>query len=168
MLHLGKGPFVDLFEPLVNRAFRSMQSTSASSILMMSLDVARRNLAVHGKERISRSIEAANKLRQGVRDAGRFEELSDRFLASPGIVAVDPLRVVIDTRRGGISGHEARKILFDEHRIHVEMATDSAIVAVIGADRRPTWTGCSRRSIRCPMPARPVSRPSRFLCQARR
>jgi len=137
MLHLGKGPFVDLFEPLVNRAFRSMQSTSASSILMMSLDVARRNLAVHGKERISRSIEAANKLRQGVRDAGRFEELSDRFLASPGIVAVDPLRVVIDTRRGGISGHEARKILFDEHRIHVEMATDSAIVAVIGAGSAP-------------------------------
>ena len=30
MLHLGKGPFVDLFEPLVNRAFRSMQSTSAA------------------------------------------------------------------------------------------------------------------------------------------
>ena len=77
MLHLGKGPFVDLFEPLVNRAFRSMQSTSASSILMMSLDVARKNLTVHGKERISLSIEAANKLRQGVRDAGRFEELSD-------------------------------------------------------------------------------------------
>ena len=77
-----------------------MQSTSANSILMMSLDVARRNLAVHGKERIGLSIEAANKLRQGVRDAGRFEELSDRFLASPGIVAVDPLRVVIDTRRG--------------------------------------------------------------------
>ena len=56
MLHLGKGPFVDLFEPLVNRAFRSMQSTSASSILMMSLDMARKNLAVHGKERITLSI----------------------------------------------------------------------------------------------------------------
>jgi arginine decarboxylase len=137
MLHLGNGPFVDLFEPLVNRAFRSMQSTRASSILMMSLDVARRNLAVHGKERVSQSIEAANRLRQGVQEAGRFEELSDRFLRSPGIVAVDPLRVVIDTRRGGISGHEARKILFHEHRIHVEMATDSAIVAVVGAGSAP-------------------------------
>src|SRR4029078_4005417 len=93
--------------------------------------------ARHGRERTGLSSEAANKLRQGVRDEGRFEELSDRFLASPGIVAVDPLRVVIDTRRGGISGHEARKILFDEHRIHVEMATDSAIVAVIGAGSAP-------------------------------
>jgi len=50
---------------------------------------------------------------------------------------VDPLRVVIDTRSGAISGHEARQILFDEHQIHTEMATDSVIVAVIGAGAVP-------------------------------
>ena len=52
-------------------------------------------------------------------------------------MAVDPLRVVIDARSGGISGHEARRLLFDEHAIHTEMATDSAIVAVIGAGAVP-------------------------------
>jgi arginine decarboxylase len=137
LLHLGRGPFAERLEPLVNRAFRSMQSTSASSLLMMSLDIARSTLAVHGRDRIERSLEAAARLREGVRSSGRFQELSSRFLGSPGVIAVDPLRVVIDTRRGGISGHEARRTLFYEHEVHVEMATDSAVVAAIGAGAAP-------------------------------
>lgn len=137
MLHLGRGPSAARLEPVVNHAFRSMQSTSASSLLMMSLDLARHALAVHGQQRIQRSLDAAAALRSGVRDGGRFAELSDRFLAFPGVADLDPLRIVIDTRVGGISGHEARSVLFREHRVHTEMSTDSAVVAVIGAGAAP-------------------------------
>ena len=137
LLHLGRGKFSERLEPLVNRAFRSLQSTSASSLLTLSLDIARSSLAVHGRQRIDRSLQAAATLREGVRAQGRFDELSDRFLSAPGVVAVDPLRVVVDTRRGGISGHEARRRLFQDHHVHTEMATDSAIVAVIGAGATP-------------------------------
>ena len=72
-----------------------------------------------------------------MRAGGRFRELSEHFLASPGVVAVDPLRVVIDTHSGGISGHEARRWLFERDHVHTEMATDSVIVAVIGAGAVP-------------------------------
>jgi lysine decarboxylase len=137
LLHLGHGPFAERLEPLVNRAFRSLQSTSASSLLMLSLDIARSSLAVHGGTRIDRSLAAAARLRDGVRASGRFGELSARFLAAPGVVAVDPLRIVLDTRAGGLSGHEARQILFDDHQVHTEMATDSVVVAVIGAGAAP-------------------------------
>jgi arginine decarboxylase len=137
MLHLGHGPFADELEPLVNRAFRSMQSTSASSLLMMSLDVARHALAVHGRERIQRSLDAATELRAGIAAEARFVDLSARFLKRPAVVDIDPLRIAIDTRAGGIGGHAARELLFHEHRIHTEMATDSAVVAVIGAGAAP-------------------------------
>ncbi|MFL6287836.1 MAG: amino acid decarboxylase, partial [Actinomycetes bacterium] len=50
---------------------------------------------------------------------------------------LDPLRIVINTRVGGISGHEARHLLFTEHRIHFEMSTDSVLVAVVGAGAIP-------------------------------
>ena len=90
MLHLGGGPFANRLEPLVNRAFRSMQSTSASSLLMMSLDVARHALAVHGHERIRRSLDAAAELRAGIKAEGRFVDLSERFLRSPAVVDIDP------------------------------------------------------------------------------
>jgi arginine decarboxylase len=137
LLHLADGPHAAELEPLIGRTVRSMQSTSASSLLMMSVDLVRSGLAVHGKQRIQPSLDAATRLRTGIVDGGRFGELSTRIHSSPDVAAVDPLRVVIDTRRGGISGHEARAILFHDHRVHVEMATDAAIVAVIGAGATP-------------------------------
>jgi arginine decarboxylase len=137
MLHLGDGPHADTLEPLVNRAFRSMQSTSASSLLMMSLDIARHALAVHGRDRIQRSLDAAAALRAGIAAEGRFIDLSDRFLRSPAVIDIDPLRIAIDTRTGGIGGHAARQLLFHDHHIHTEMATESAVVAVIGAGSAP-------------------------------
>lgn len=132
MLHLGHGPYADRLEPLLDRAFRSMQSTSASALLMASLDLARRDLVL-GTDRIAASVACADEIRAAVDAGGRFRDVSARILAAPDVVGIDPLRVVIDTRSGGISGHEARHVLFAEHDVHVEMSTDSVIVALIGA-----------------------------------
>ena len=137
MLHLGDGDFADRLEPLIDRAFRSMQSTSASALLMASLDHARKQLAVNGVETIGTSLEAVDKIRGRIEAEGRFALADSRMLAFEDVTALDPLRVVIDTRAGGISGHEARHLLFGEHRIHVEMSTDSVLVAVVGAGATP-------------------------------
>ena len=63
---------------------------------------------------------------------------SDDFGKFPDVVAVDPLRVAIDTSAGGISGLRASKVLINEHKIHVEVATGAAIVMVIGAGSAPS------------------------------
>ncbi|MFD9162258.1 aminotransferase class I/II-fold pyridoxal phosphate-dependent enzyme, partial [Streptomyces sp. NPDC059558] len=136
MLHLAEGPFADRLEPLVDRAFRLVQSTSASALLTASLDLARRTL-VTGTAATGHSVEAADRVRGAVRALGRFKVVSDGFGAFPDIVRADPLRIAIDTRAGGIPGHEARRRLFLDHRIMVEVATDAAIVAVIGAGSVP-------------------------------
>ena len=137
MLHLGHGDFADRLEPLLDRAFRSMQSTSASALLMASLDHARRQLAVNGATTIGASLDAVAKIRGRIEAEGRFTTVDARMLAFDDVIAIDPLRVVIDTRIGGISGHEARHLLFEDHRIHLEMSTDSVLVAVIGAGAVP-------------------------------
>lgn len=137
MLHLGHGVFADRLEPLLDRAFRSMQSTSASALLMASLDHARHQLAVNGHTAIGASLDAVDKLRGRVVAEGRFGILDSRMLSFEDVVEVDPLRVVIDTHVGDISGHEARHLLFEEHRIHCEMSTDSVVVAVVGAGAIP-------------------------------
>ncbi|WJY42465.1 PLP-dependent transferase [Streptomyces sp. P9-2B-2] len=136
MLHLGEGPFSDTLEPLIQRVFHLTQSTSASALLLASLDVARQTL-VTGRDRIGASLDAADKTRARVRSAGRFGIVSDAFDRFGDIVTADPLRVSIDTRADGISGHEARRRLMRDHRIMVEVATDSAIVAVVGAGTAP-------------------------------
>jgi lysine decarboxylase len=132
MLHLGHGRFADVLEPLIDRAFRLFQSTSGSALLLASLDAARHDL-VHGTDAIGDSIRSAEIIRQALREAGRFRVVSDTFSEFGDIAAADPLRVSIDTQVGGISGHEARRRLMTEHGVFVEVATASAIVAVIGA-----------------------------------
>jgi arginine decarboxylase len=132
MLHLGRGPYADVLEPAIDRAFRSMQSTSESAVLLLSLDVARRRLAVDGREVIGATIAATERVREAIRAEGRFALAEDRFLRSRDVVAIDPLRVVVDTRAGGISGYRARQLLAERERIHVELSTDAVVVAIIG------------------------------------
>jgi lysine decarboxylase len=137
MLHLGHGDFADRLEPLLDRAFRSMQSTSASALLMASLDHARKQLAVNGRTTISASIDATDKIRGRIEAEGRFAMADAQMLGFEDVLRLDPLRVVINTQVGGISGHEARHLLFTEHRIHFEMSTDSVLVAIVGAGAIP-------------------------------
>ncbi|WP_326648001.1 MULTISPECIES: amino acid decarboxylase [unclassified Streptomyces] len=136
MLHLGHGPFADVLEPLIDRAFRLVQSTSSSALLLASLDLARMTLMA-GRDAIGASVAAADEIRAVVRSVGRFAVVSDGFGRFPDILTADPLRIAIDTRAGGIPGHEARRRLSRDHRIMVEVATDSAIVAVVGAGSAP-------------------------------
>ncbi|MFF2272119.1 aminotransferase class I/II-fold pyridoxal phosphate-dependent enzyme [Agromyces sp. NPDC058136] len=135
MLHLADGPFADELEPLVDRGFTLTQSTSASSLLLASLDLARESLQT-GEARITASIAAADRLRDEIRRRGRFGIVSDGFGAFADIVDADPLRVSIDVARGGLHGHTVRDRL-EREGISFEIATDSAVVAVLGAGTVP-------------------------------
>lgn len=136
MLHLGEGPFADRLEPLVERSIGMTASTSMSSLLCASLDIARQAL-VTGGEAIGRSIEWAESFREALRADARFAVVSDGFDRFDDIVAVDPLRVPIDVSPSGVSGHWMNQRLFEIEGLHFEMSTATTIVAVIGAGKTP-------------------------------
>ncbi|NBX70923.1 MAG: amino acid decarboxylase, partial [Actinobacteria bacterium] len=46
-------------------------------------------------------------------------------------------RIAINTAVGGISGYSARAHLFDEHKIHCELATGSVLLMLCGAGVTP-------------------------------
>jgi lysine decarboxylase len=140
LLHLGHGEFAERLEPLVERSLRSLQSTSESTLLLASLDLARRQIAVHGRTTIPRSLAAAARLRERITDDGRFMDCTPQLRQFPSVVDIDPLRVVIDTRSGGISGHEARRLLHQNGH-HLELSTDAVVVAIIGAGVAPDADG---------------------------
>lgn len=136
MLLLGHGPFAQALEPLVNRAATMTTSTSASSLLKSSLDLARRALVL-GQDTIGKSIQAAREFADRVRADARFAVISDSFGEFDDIVASDPLRVAIDVSALGQSGHWVRERLVTEHGVYFEMSTATTIVAVIGALAQP-------------------------------
>jgi arginine decarboxylase len=132
MLMLGHGPHAERLGEAVERVFRSTQSTSSSALLLLSLDEARRRLALHGPRLIGENLEKIRQLTDGIRDRGRFRVESDRIAASPDVFARDPFKVVINTRIGGISGDNALHLLLKDHRVYVEMCTQTAIIALVG------------------------------------
>lgn len=136
MLLLGEGPFAERLEALVQRAYTMTSSTSASAILMASLDATRHAL-VQGHEAIGRAIGCADRFRALLRADPRFSVISDGFGRFPDIVATDPLRIPVDVSGLGQSGHWVRERLIAEHGVYFEMSTATTIVAVFGALASP-------------------------------
>jgi len=136
MLFLGDTEFADRLEPLVARAYTMTASTSASAILMASLDAARHALT-QGEATIGEAIRIAESFRERLRADSRFSLVSDGFGEFPDIVSADPLHVPIDVSRLGQSGHWVRDRMVAEHGVYFEMATATTVVAIIGALASP-------------------------------
>lgn len=132
MLHLGYGPFADQLETLIERGVNMTSSTSASALLMGSLDVARQAIVAE-TDLVGQSIELAREFRELIREDGRFSLIDESFSRYADIVENDLLRVAIDVSKLGQSGHWVRDRLVEEHSVFFEMATATTIVAVLGA-----------------------------------
>ncbi len=95
----------------VARAVRLVRSTSPSSLLMVSLDAARRQLAIHGEALLERTITATAQARAAIAAVPGCAVLGDDLVGRPGIAGWDPLRIVIDVRGTGCTGYEVAAAL---------------------------------------------------------
>ncbi len=130
MLLVAAGDRVDT--AAVGRAVRLVRSTSPSSLLMASLDAARRQLAVHGETLLGRTIQASTRAREAISVAPGCIVLGDEMVGRPGIAGWDPLRIVIDVRGTGCTGYEVAAELRACYDIYVELATHATLVLVLG------------------------------------
>jgi len=130
MLHLAPGALID--ERVIARALTLVSSTSPSSLLLGSLDAARRHAMVRGAELIEQSIAALAKTRAAVRELPGLEVLDERLLQHPGVYDYDPLRLAIDVRGAGTSGYELATLLREECDVNLELSGDNMLVAVFG------------------------------------
>jgi arginine decarboxylase len=132
MLHVGHGR-VD--PDRIARAVRLVRSTSPSALLMVSLDGARRQLAVHGEALLARTLAAAARAREDIAAIAGVSVVGEELVGRPGVAGWDPLRIVIDVRGTGCTGYEVAAALRGGYDIHVELATDATMVLVLGLDQ---------------------------------
>ncbi|MGI8573573.1 MAG: aminotransferase class I/II-fold pyridoxal phosphate-dependent enzyme [Solirubrobacteraceae bacterium] len=130
MLLIGRSGRVDI--TAVARTVRLVRSTSPSSLLMVSLDAARRQLAVHGEALLERTIQASMRAREALCAATGCAVLGAEMIGRPGIAGWDPLRIVIDVRATGCTGYEVAAALRASYDIYVELATHATLVLVLG------------------------------------
>ncbi|MDO8186701.1 amino acid decarboxylase [Conexibacter sp. JD483] len=131
MLHVARDGLID--PDRIARAIRLVRSTSPSSLLLASLDGARRQLAVHGEALLSETIAAAARTRTAIDAVPGCSVVGEELVGAPGAAASDPLRIVIDVRGTGCSGYEVAAALKAAYDIHPELATQATLVLVLGA-----------------------------------
>jgi lysine decarboxylase len=116
----------------IARTVRLVRSTSPSSLLMASLDAARRQLAVHGEALLDRTIRAAERARLAIDAVPGCSVVGDGLVGLPGVAGWDPLRIVIDVRETGCTGYEVAAVLRSSYDIYIELATHATLVLVLG------------------------------------
>jgi lysine decarboxylase len=133
MLHVGPTELLDA--DAVARAVRLVRSTSPSSLLMASLDAARRQLAVHGEAQLDRTIAASARARDALDAIPGCSVVGEQLVGRPGVAGWDPLRIVVDVRETGCTGYEVAAALRAAYDIYVELATHATVVLVLGLDQ---------------------------------
>jgi arginine decarboxylase len=130
MLHVAADGLVDADE--VARCVRLVRSTSPNSLLLASLDSARRQLAAHGEALLDRTIAASSRAREAIEAIPGIDIVGEDLVGRPGIAGWDPLRIVIDVRRTGSTGYELAAELRAAYDIYIELATHATLVLVLG------------------------------------
>jgi lysine decarboxylase len=135
MLHVGASGVVDA--GALARAVRLLRSTSPSSLLLASLDAARRQLAIHGEALLHETIAAAARTREKLAGIEGVAVVGGDFVGRPGIAGWDPLRLVLDVRATGRSGYEVADALREAYDVQPELATHATLVFVLGVAESP-------------------------------
>jgi arginine decarboxylase len=121
----------------IARTLRLVRSTSPSSLLMASLDGARRQLVLHGEALLGATIAASRRTAAAIDEIPGCRVVGDDQIGRPGVAFRDPLRLVIDVRATGATGYEMAAALRSNFDTQVELATQATIVLVLGIDEQP-------------------------------
>ncbi|MGN1119884.1 MAG: aminotransferase class I/II-fold pyridoxal phosphate-dependent enzyme [Oscillospiraceae bacterium] len=132
LLLLGKGVDPNYVRQIINLT----QTTSASYLLMASLDLARQNLALNGKEFYAKTVEFADYARQEINAIGGYYAFGAELCNGRDFFAFDSTKLSIHTRAMGLAGIEVYDLLRDEYGIQIEFGDIGNILAIItGGDR---------------------------------
>ena len=120
----------------VRQIINLTQSTSASYLLMSSLDVSRRNLALRGKESFEKVIELSEYARREINAIGGYYAYSKELVDGVSVCDFDVTKLSVYTQGIGLTGIEVYDLLRDEYDIQIEFGDIGNILAYISIGDR--------------------------------
>lgn len=106
----------------VRQVLSLLQTTSPSYILLASLDCARKQMALEGRELVEGAIRRAEHLRDEINGIPGFKSFGDEVLDGRGKYSFDPTKVSVSARKLGLTGYQLERILVDEYNIQPELS----------------------------------------------
>ncbi len=120
----------------VRQIINLTQTTSGSYLLMCSLDLARRNLSLNGKEMCRKTVEFAAYAREEINGMGGYYAFGDEIVNGDTVYAFDPTKLSVHTRDIGLAGIEVYDLMREEYDIQLEFGDIGNFLAIITAGDR--------------------------------
>src|SRR5699024_7236159 len=107
----------DMHPGYVRQIINLTQTTSASYLLLSSLDISRRNLALRGREAFAKVAELAEYARKEINQVGGYYAFAGEMKNGSSVFDFDPTKLSVHTLDIGLAGIEVYDILRDEYDI---------------------------------------------------
>lgn len=120
----------------VRQVINLTQTTSGSYLLLSSLDIARKNLSLRGREMVEKTLDYANYAREEINKLGGFYAFGRELIDGDEIFDFDLTKLSIHTRDVGLAGIEVYDLLRDDYGIQIEFGDIGNILAIISAGDR--------------------------------
>lgn len=120
----------------VRQIINLTQTTSGSYLLMSSLDIARMNLAINGKEIFKKTLELAQYARDEINKAGGYYAFGAEMINGDTVFDFDLTKLSVHTLDIGLAGIEVYDLLRDEYDIQIEFGDLANILAIISSGDR--------------------------------
>ena len=120
----------------VHQIINLTQSTSGSYLLMASLDISRRNLALRGEQIFNRVIELVEYARDEINYLGGWYAYGKELADGGAVFDFDVTKLSIFTRAVGLAGVEVYDVLRDEYDIQLEFGDIANILAYVSIGDR--------------------------------
>ena len=121
----------------VRQIINLTQTTSASYLLLSSLDIARRNLALRGREEFGRVMRMADYAREEINAIGGYYAFSKELINGDSVYDFDITKLSVNTLNIGLAGIEVYDLLRDEYDIQIEFGDLGNILAYLSIGDRP-------------------------------
>lgn len=126
----------EMHEGYVRQIINLTQTTSASYLLLASLDISRRNLALRGKEIFAQVMDLAEYARKEISNIGGYYAYSSDMINHDSIYDFDKTKLSIYTLDIGLAGIEVYDKLRDEYDIQIEFGDMGNILAYLSIGDR--------------------------------
>jgi arginine/lysine/ornithine decarboxylase len=131
-LLMGKNINPDYMRQIINLT----QTTSASYLLLSSLDISRKRLALSGREIFAQTVEMAEYARSEINEIGGYYAYSRELINGDSIFDFDVSKLSIYTLPIGLAGIEVYDLLRDEYDIQIEFGDIGNVLAYISVGDR--------------------------------
>ena len=121
----------------VHQIINITQTTSASYLLLASLDISRRNLALRGQEVIDKIIDLVAYARDEINAIGDYYAYGRELVDGAAVYDFDTTKLSIFTRPTGLAGVEVYDILRDDYDIQTEFGDIANLLAYVSIGDRP-------------------------------